>query len=175
MITLADALQRAKANEPAFLTAAADAASAREDAVQARAGLLPTFSYSAQDIGNQPSPGLKTGRFVSRQQHVCRSWLIAHEDLSTSTLMGAPIRRARAAEAAALAKLEIAQRLVVTVTRAYLRVHHRAAEVRERRRPRSRRSGSSTSRSGRNASGRSRAAARRQGRDFSSPAAAGVR
>lgn len=121
VITLADALQRAKANEPAFLTAAADAASAREDAVQARAGLLPTFSYSAQDIGNQASPGLKTGRFVSYDGvNMYRSWLIAHEDLSASTLMGASLRRARASEAAALAKLEIAQRgLAVTVTRAY--------------------------------------------------------
>jgi len=121
VITLADALQRAKANEPAFLAAAAEAASAREDAVQARAGLLPTFSYSVQDIGNQASPGLKTGRFVSYDGvNMYRSWLIAHEDLNTSTLTGAPIRRARAAESAALARLEIAQRgLAVTVTRAY--------------------------------------------------------
>jgi outer membrane protein TolC len=121
VITLADALQRAKANEPAFLTAAADAASAREDAVQARAGLLPTFSYSAQDIGNQASPGLKTGRFVSYDGvNMYRSWLIAHEDLNSAMLTGSAMRRARAAEAAALARLEIAQRgLVVTVTRAY--------------------------------------------------------
>jgi len=70
-ITLADALQRAKQNEPTFLAAAADAASAREDRVQARAALFPTFNYTIADIGNQRStkpdgsPGLLTGRFVS--------------------------------------------------------------------------------------------------------------
>ena len=121
VITLADALQRAKQNEPVFLAAAADAASAREDRVQARAGLFPTFSYSYQDIANQPSPGLKTGRFVSYDgPNMYRSWLIAHEDLNASTVMGSTLRKAQASEAAAAAKLEIAQRgLVVTVTRAY--------------------------------------------------------
>jgi outer membrane protein TolC len=89
--------------------------------VQARAGLFPTFSYSYQDIGNQASPGLKTGRFVSYDGiNMYRSWLVAHEDLNTSTVMGSSLRKAQASEAAAIAKLEIAQRgLVVTVTRAY--------------------------------------------------------
>jgi len=126
-ITLADALQRAKQNEPTFLAAAADAASAREDRVQARAALFPTFNYTIADIGNQRStkpdgsPGLLTGRFVSMDGlNMYRSWLVAHEDLNTSTLMGNGLRKAQASEAAALAKLEVAQRgLVVTVTRAY--------------------------------------------------------
>ena len=120
-ITLADALQRAKQNEPTFLAAAADAALAGEDRAQARAGLLPNLNYSIQDIGNQPSPGLKTGRYVSYDgPSMYRSWLIAHEDLSAGTLMGTPLAKARAAEAAAQAKLEIAQRgLVVTVTKLY--------------------------------------------------------
>jgi outer membrane protein TolC len=49
-----------------------------------------------------------------------RSWLVAHEDLSVGTFMATPLRKAQAAEAAAQAKLEIAQRgLVVTVTRLY--------------------------------------------------------
>jgi len=121
VITLADALQRAKQNEPAFLAAAADAAIAREDGVQARANLFPTFSYSVQYLGNQGDTPLKTGRFVSMDGvNMYRSWLIAHQDLSTSTFNGAALRKARASEAAALAKLEIAQRgLVVTVTRNY--------------------------------------------------------
>jgi outer membrane protein TolC len=127
VITLADALQRAKQNEPTFLAAAADAASAREDAVQARAARLPSFSNSTQYIGNQAStkpdgsPGLLTGRFVSMDGvNMYREWLQAHQELSASTLMGAAIAKANAAEAVAKAKLEVAQRgLVVTVTKNY--------------------------------------------------------
>jgi outer membrane protein TolC len=121
VITLADALQRAKQNEPVFLSAAADAANASEDRAQAKAGMLPAFSATTQYLGNQESPALKTGRFVSMDGvNMYRAWLVAHQDLSASTLMGASLHRAQAAEAAAQAKLEIAQRgLVVTVTRDY--------------------------------------------------------
>jgi len=121
VITLADALQRAKQNEPAFLAAAADAAIARDDRVQARAGMLPAFSATTQYIGNQESPALRTGRFVSMDGvNMYRAWLVARQDLSASTFMGTPLRKARATEAAALAKLDIAERgLVVTVTRSY--------------------------------------------------------
>jgi len=121
VVTLADALQRAKQNEPAFLAAAADAAIARDDSVQAKAGLLPAFSATTQYIGNQESPALKTGRFVAMDGvNMYRAWLVARQELSSATLMGTPLRKARASEAAAMAKLEIAQRgLVVTVTRNY--------------------------------------------------------
>jgi outer membrane protein TolC len=121
VVTLADALQRARQNEPAFLAAAADAANATEDRVQARAGLLPSISNSTQFIGNSASPGLATGRFVSMDGvQMYREWLVAHQEISASTFTGAPLLKARAAEAAAQAKLEIAQRgLVVTVTRIY--------------------------------------------------------
>ena len=121
VVTLADALQRAKQNEPQFLAAVADAAIAHEDAVQARASQLPAFSNSTQYIGNQESPALKTGRFVSMDGvNMYREWLIAHQELSANTFTGTQVRRATAAEAAARAKLEIAQRgLAVTVTRNY--------------------------------------------------------
>jgi len=121
VVTLADALQRARQNEPAFLAAAADAAIATEDRVQARAGLLPSFSNSTQFLGNSASPGLATGRFVSMDGvQMYRQWLVAHQEISPNTFTGTPLLRARALEAAAQAKLEIAQRgLVVTVTRIY--------------------------------------------------------
>ncbi len=121
VITLADALQRAKQNEPAFLSAAADAASAREDRVQAKAGLMPAFSSTMQYIGNQGDTPNPTGRFVSLDGvNMYRAWLVGRQDLSPGTFMGTPLARARAAEAAAQAKLEIAQRgLAVTVTRLY--------------------------------------------------------
>ena len=121
VITLTDALQRAKQYEPQFLAAAADAALAHEDSVQARAARLPSFSDSTQYIGNQASPGLRTGRFVSMDGvNMYREWVQAHQEISPGTLMGTSVRRATAAEAAAQARLEIAQRgLAVTVTRAY--------------------------------------------------------
>jgi len=121
VVTLADALQRARQNEPAFLAAAADAVIASEDRVQARNGLLPSFSNSTQFLGNSASPGLATGRFVSMDGvQMYRQWLVAHQEISPNTFTGAPLLKARAAEAAARAKLEIAQRgLVVTVTRIY--------------------------------------------------------
>jgi len=121
VITLADALQRARQNEPQFLAAAADAALAHEDRVQAGAARLPSFSESTQYIGNQSSPGLRTGRFVSMDGvNMYREWGQAHQELSPNTLMGTSARRATAEEAVAKAKFEIAQRgLVVTVTRGY--------------------------------------------------------
>jgi outer membrane protein TolC len=120
-ITLADALQRAKQNEPAFLAAAADAQIAREDRVQARAGMLPAFSHTTQYIGNQDDTPNPTGRFISMDGvNMWRSWLVARQEVSAGTFMGTPLRRARAAEAAAQARFEIAQRgLAVTVTRSY--------------------------------------------------------
>jgi outer membrane protein TolC len=121
VLTLADALQRARQNEPAFLAAAADAAIAHEDRVQAKAGMLPAFSYTAQYIGNQGDTPNPTGRFVSMDGvNMYRSWLVARQDLSPGTFMGTQLHKAQASEAAALAKLEIAQRgLAVTVTRDY--------------------------------------------------------
>lgn len=121
VITLADALQRAKQNEPAFLSASADAAIARDDRIQARAGLLPAISATTQYLGNQESPALRTGRFVSMDGvNMYRAWLVARQDLSAATFSGAALHKASASEAAAIAKLEIAQRgLAVTVTRIY--------------------------------------------------------
>jgi outer membrane protein TolC len=121
VITLADALQRAKLHEPVFLSAAADAEIAREDRVQAKAGMLPAVSATTQYLGNQDSPALTTGRFVSMDGvNMYRAWLVARQDLSPGTFMRTPLRKAQASEAAAFAKLDIAERgLVVTVTRSY--------------------------------------------------------
>jgi outer membrane protein TolC len=140
VVTLADALQRAKQTEPAFLAAAADAVIAQGDRVQARAGLLPSFSNSTQFLGNSASPGLATGRFVSMDGvQMYRQWLVAHQEISPNTFTGAPLLRARAAEAAAQARLEIAQRgLVVTVTRSTTRLSRLSANTPRRSWARSR-------------------------------------
>ena len=123
VLTLQDALDRARQNDATFQSATADAATATEDRVQAKASMLPTISYSTQYLGNSPTPNniVPNGRFVSLDGvKMYRAWGIAHEDLSANVLMGTTLRRAQAAEAAAQAKLEVARRgLAVTVTRAY--------------------------------------------------------
>ena len=121
VITLQDALDRAKQNDVQFQAAVADAEVARQDRVQARSSLMPAFSYSTQYLGNSPNGVNPNGRFVSLDGvTMYRGWGIVHQELSPNTLMLTPLRRARAAEAAAEAKLEIAQRgLGVTVTRTY--------------------------------------------------------
>ena len=123
VITLQDALERAKQNDVTFLAASTDATTAKEDSVQARASMLPTISYSTQYLGNSPTPNnvVPNGRFVSLDGvRMYRAWGIAHEDLSANVLTGATLNRARAAEVAAQAKLEVARRgLALTVTKDY--------------------------------------------------------
>ena len=123
VVTLQDALDRARQNDTTFQAATADAATAAEDRVQAKASMLPTISYSTQYLGNSPTPNnvVPNGRYVSLDGvKMYRAWGIAHEDLSANVLMGTTLHRAQAAEASAQAKLEVARRgLAVTVTRDY--------------------------------------------------------
>lgn len=120
-ITLQDALQRARQLDAQLQSATADSASAREDRTQARAGLLPSVSYTTQYIGNQPNGVNPNGRFVSMDGvSMYRAWGVLRQELSASSLTATPLRRARALEAEATARLDVAQRgLTVAVTRAY--------------------------------------------------------
>jgi len=123
VLTLADALQRARQNDLTYQSSVADADVAREDRVQARATMLPAISNTTQFLGNSPTPNnvVPNGRFVSLDGvRMYREWGVAHQELSVNTLTLAPLRKAQAAEAAAQAKLEVATRgLVVTVTKSY--------------------------------------------------------
>jgi outer membrane protein TolC len=123
VITLQDALDRARQNDMTFQAATADAAVAAEDRVQAKASMLPTISYSTQYLGNSPTPNniVPNGRYVSLDgTKMYRAWGIAHEDLSANVLTGTTLHRAQAAEITAQAKLEVARRgLALTVTKDY--------------------------------------------------------
>jgi len=123
VITLQDALDRAKQNDLTFQTALADAAVAAGDRTQAKASMLPTISYSTQYLGNSATPDnvLPNGRFVSLDgTKMYRAWGIAREELSANVLLGTTLHRAQAAEVAAQQKLEVARRgLALTVTRSY--------------------------------------------------------
>ena len=127
-ITLQDALERARLVDPQYHAALTDLEVAREDRVQARAGLLPNVSYNNSFVYTQGA-GLPLGcaltsscpasRFIANNGvHEYISQANAHQAVSLTNF--ADYRRSSAALAQARAKAEIATRgLVVTVTQAY--------------------------------------------------------
>ena len=120
-ITFQDALERARKLDPTLIGATSDARSAREDRIQARNNLLPNISESTQYLNDMGNGKISDGRFVTQDGvHVYRQWGVLKQDLSPATLMATGVTRAKAAEAMANAKAEIARRgLVVAVTKAY--------------------------------------------------------
>jgi len=119
-VTLQDALERARKNDPAYLSAVLDAKSASEDRIQARAALLPNISATTQYLGTQGDGGkISDGRFVTNDGiHVYRAWGVLHQELTPGTFMATGLKKAKAAEALAKAKSEIARRgLTVTVSK----------------------------------------------------------
>jgi len=120
-ITLQDALELARKNDPQFHGAVTAVKLAHEDQVQARAALLPSVSATSQALLTQGNGITPNGRFVTNDGvHVYRAWGVLHEDLSVNTLTLAGYHSMTAATAAAKAQQEIARRgLKVTVTQAY--------------------------------------------------------
>lgn len=120
-VTLEDAIRLAKANAPDFRVSLAEAGSAHEDRVQARAALLPSLTYTTGAIYTKPN-GTDTGAFVGAngpREFISQG--VAHEGLSFASV--ADYRKARAQEVLARAKAEIAARgLVVTVTKDFYEV-----------------------------------------------------
>lgn len=129
-LTLPDALQRARQNEPQYRSAVTDMEVARQDRVQARAGLLPGVNYDTSFIYTQgtgplpascqtPAAGCPSSRFIANNGvHEYISQANVHESLSLTNF--ADYRRSAAALAQARAKAEVASRgLVVTVAQAY--------------------------------------------------------
>lgn len=129
-LTLQDALQRARTNDPQYRSAITDLELAHEDRLQARAGLLPNVSYTTsyiytQGTGPQPAScatstaGCPTSKFIANNGvHEYISQGNAHEAISLTNL--ADYRRSSALLAQARATAEVATRgLVVTVTQSY--------------------------------------------------------
>ncbi len=118
VLTLQDALARAKANDPQFRAALTELGIAHQDTVQSRAQLLPNVNYNMQYIYTQGN-GTPTGRFLANNGvHEYIAQGNVHQALSPG--MFAEYRKTAAAEALARAKAEIATRgLVVTVVQAY--------------------------------------------------------
>jgi len=129
-LTLQDALQRARLNDPQYRSALTDLGLAREDRVQARAGLLPSLNYNnsfiyTEGTGRLPvncvssATGCPTSRFIANNGvHEYISQADVHEAMSLTGV--ADYARSAALLAQARAKAEIAKRgLVVTVTQSY--------------------------------------------------------
>jgi outer membrane protein TolC len=119
-LTLQDALARARKYNVEFNAALTDQGVAHQDKVQARAALLPSITYNNQYLYTQGNgTGTNSPIFIANNSvHEYISQGNAHEALGLSDI--ANYRRARALEAVARAKAEIAARgLVVTVVQAY--------------------------------------------------------
>jgi outer membrane protein TolC len=117
-LTLQDALTRARANSVQFQAALTDQGIAHEDKVQARAALLPSVNYNNTFIYTEPN-GSASGVFVaSNTVHEYLSQGDIHQVIGYTNY--ADYRRARALEAVARAKAEVAKRgLVVAVVQGY--------------------------------------------------------
>jgi outer membrane protein TolC len=120
-VTFQDALARAQRNEPQLLAALNAANLAREDSIQARTAVYPTFGARSDYLNTQGNLKNPSGRYVTNDGvHVYREWATLHQDLSPGTITRTGVQRAAALEAVARARAEIARRgLVVTVTKAY--------------------------------------------------------
>src|SRR4029077_10988212 len=99
VLTLQDALARAKANDPQFRAALTDWGVAHQDTVQSRAQLLPNVNYNMQYIYTQGN-GTATGRFLANNGvHEYIAQGNVHQALSPG--MFAEFRKTAAAEALA--------------------------------------------------------------------------
>lgn len=119
VLTLQDALNRAKQYGTQIRGANLAVALAKEDTVQAKAARLPSANVLNQYIYTEGN-GTPSGVFVANDGvHVYNEQLQGHEEVLALVRRG-DVRRAAAAEAAARAKVEVAQRgLTATVVQDY--------------------------------------------------------
>jgi outer membrane protein TolC len=117
-ISLAKAIELARANSTAYNAALTEAGSAHEDRAQARDALLPQVTYNNQYLYTQANE-LGQVRFIaSNAVHEYSSQGNVHESIDIAAV--AAYRKTAAAAAVARAKAEIASRgLVVTVVQSY--------------------------------------------------------
>ena len=119
-ITYADALRRARANNPPTQAAFTALGLAHEDLVQSRAALLPNVNYNMSAVYTEPTTrGSSNQIFIaSNGVHENLAQGNVHQSLSLQTF--ADYSRASAAQAIARARYEIALRgLGVTVAQAF--------------------------------------------------------
>lgn len=130
-VTLADAIQRARANEPVFAAAAAQQRIAGIDSYLAKAALLPSVTYHNQMLYTQPNGQTNQGGQAGTQAspifiannsiHEYTSQAVINETVGLKQIADARVASANAARATAEA--EVARRgLVSTVVMLYYSV-----------------------------------------------------
>ena len=119
VVSLADALERARQNGGQVQGANLAVAQAREDRVQARAASLPSLNAFNQYIYTEGN-GTPSGVFVANDGvHIYNEQAVVHQELLSLVRHG-EIRRALAAEAVARARVDVAVRgLSATVIQDY--------------------------------------------------------
>src|SRR5262245_53328309 len=117
-ISLAKAVELARANSTVYNAARTEAGSAHEDRTQARDALLPQVTYNNQYLYTQANE-LGQVRFIANNAvHEYVSQASVHESIDATAV--AAYRRSAAAAALARARAEIASRgLVVAVVQSY--------------------------------------------------------
>jgi len=128
-ITFQDAMERARRYSGQVQSAALAARLAREDKVQAKAAQLPTLNALNQFIYTEGN-GTPSGVFVANDGvHVYNEQALVHQELF-SVFRRAEVRRAKAAEAVAAAKRDVAMRgLQATVAQNFYAVVTAARKV----------------------------------------------
>lgn len=121
LVTLQDALDKARALDASIQSAVTEASLAKEDRVQAKSSLRPSVDQTTQYVGTQGNGVTPSGRFVTNDGvHLYRAVATVHQELSANTFLKSEYNRASAAEALAEAKVEVARRgLAVTVADHY--------------------------------------------------------
>jgi len=130
-VSLADAIQRARANEVNFASANAAAEAAEVDAYVAKVGLLPSVVYHNQMLYTQPNGQTNQGGQAGTQAspvfiannaiHEYTSQAVIDEKLGFKEFADARVASANAAKA--MAELEVARRgLITTVVSQYYTV-----------------------------------------------------
>lgn len=120
VLSLQDAIARARKNLPQFLSARTDLGLAHQDKVQARAALFPSITYNTEFLYTQPNRASNVAFIANNAVHEYASQGNAHESLNLAGGQVYDLRRTQAMEAAAKAKLEVASRgLVVTVAQTF--------------------------------------------------------
>src|SRR5678816_1068236 len=99
VITLQDALERARKLDVEVQSAIADVRSAGEERVQAKASLLPGVSVTSQYLGTQGNGVNPSGRYVSNDGvHLYRDWAVVHEEVTANTFRKTGTQRADASQ-----------------------------------------------------------------------------
>ena len=121
LITLQDALDRARSIDLSVQHAIVELDTARENIIQAKAARLPALTGNALYLGTQGNGVTPNGRYVGADGvHVYRTVATVRQEISANLFLSTEYNKAKVAQALANAKVDVARRgLDVAVTENY--------------------------------------------------------